>query len=83
MTTTITIIMVTKKRKKKRLLSLLSHKDAIVLAIGAVLFVVAELVEKFANVQYLPEGIFVFAYIILGAEIVWTAVKNLIWRKSF
>ena len=59
------------------------HKDAIVLAIGAVLFVVAELVEKFANVQYLPEGIFVFAYIILGAEIVWTAVKNLFGGKVF
>ena len=59
------------------------HKDAIVLAIGAVLFVVADLVEKFANVQYLPEGIFVFAYIILGAEIVWTAVKNLFGGKVF
>ena len=59
------------------------HKDAIVLAIGAVLFVVAELVEKFANVQYLPEGIFVIAYIILGAEIVWTAVKNLFGGKVF
>ena len=59
------------------------HKDAIVLAIGAVLFVVAELVEKFANVQYLPEGIFVIAYIILGAEIVLTAVKNLFGGKVF
>ncbi len=59
------------------------HKDAIVLAIGAVLFVVAELVEKFANVQYLPEGIFIFAYVILGAEIVWTAVKNLFGGKVF
>ena len=59
------------------------HKDAIVLAIGAVLFVVAELVEKFANVQYLPESIFVIAYIILGAEIVLTAVKNLFGGKVF
>ena len=59
------------------------HKDAIVLAIGAVLFVVAEFVEKFANVQYLPEGIFVIAYIILGAEIVLTAVKNLFGGKVF
>ena len=59
------------------------HKDAIVLAIGAVLFVIAELVEKFANVQYLSEGIFVVAYIILGAEIVLTAVKNLFGGKVF
>ena len=33
--------------------------------------------------QYLPEGIFVIAYIILGAEIVWTAVKNLFGGKVF
>lgn len=59
------------------------HKDAVVLAIGAVLFIIAELVEHFANVKYLPEGIFVVAYIILGAEIVWTAVKNLFGGKVF
>ena len=33
--------------------------------------------------QYLPEGIFVIAYIILGAEIVLTAVKNLFGGKVF
>lgn len=59
------------------------HKDAFVLAIGAVLFIVAELVENFASIAYLSDVMFIIAYVVLGAEIVWTAVKNLFSGKVF
>lgn len=50
---------------------------------GAVFFLAAVLAERFLNVSYLANGLFVAAYVILGGGIVVTAGKNLFRGKMF
>lgn len=60
------------------------NKDAVVLLTGAVLFGIAVLLERFvSDVPYVTEIIFVMAYVVLGGNVVMTAVKNLFRGKMF
>ena len=68
-----------------------SHKDvwwknteAVTLLIGAVLFGAAMLLEHFIqNIPYVEKICFIAAYVILGGQIVFTAVRNLLRGKVF
>lgn len=50
---------------------------------GAILFAIAVILEHTISVPYLTEGLFVGAYVVLGGEIVITAVKNIFRGKVF
>lgn len=56
-----------------------SHKkDLAVLLSGAALFIIGEVLEQFPVIPSLvPSGIFILAYLLLGAEILITAGKNM------
>ena len=61
-------------------------RECIMLLVGALFFAAAVFIEYAAGkiaVPYLPEALFVIAYIILGAEIILTAVRNLFRGKVF
>ncbi|MCI8280935.1 MAG: cadmium-translocating P-type ATPase [Lachnospiraceae bacterium] len=62
-----------------------SHKkDLALLIIGASLFIIGELLEQFSVVPSLvPSGIFIIAYLLLGAEILLTAGKNILKGQIF
>lgn len=63
--------------------SFLEKIELITLIAGAILFVVAVILEHTIYVPYLTEILFVGAYIVLGGEIVITAAKNLFRGKMF
>lgn len=66
--------------------SWMKNKDVIALFSGALFFIVAVIIEKAVvklPLPYLSEALFIVAYIILGAEIILTAVKNLFRGKMF
>ncbi len=59
-------------------------KEAVTLLSGAVLFGIAMLLEHFVqNVPYLGAICFVAAYVVLGMEVVVTAVRNMFRGKVF
>ena len=64
-------------RKKKESPLEENKKDLIAIAAGAVLFIAGEVLERTAPDSVISMVLFVAAYVILGFEIVWTAVKNL------
>ena len=64
-------------RKKKESPLEENKKDLIAIAVGAVLFIAGEVLERTAPDSVISMVLFVAAYVILGFEIVWTAVKNL------
>ncbi len=64
-------------RKKKESPLEDNKKDLIAIAAGAVLFIAGEVLERTAPDSVISMVLFVAAYVILGFEIVWTAVKNL------
>ena len=64
-------------RKKKESPLEENKKDLIAIAAGAVLFIAGEVLEQTAPDSVISMVLFVAAYVILGFEIVWTAVKNL------
>ncbi len=64
-------------RKKKESSLEENKKDLIAIAAGAVLFIAGEVLERTAPDSVISMVLFVAAYVILGFEIVWTAVKNL------
>ncbi len=64
-------------RKKKESPLEENKKDLIAIAAGAVLFIAGEVLERTAPDPVISIVLFVAAYVILGFEIVWTAVKNL------
>lgn len=66
---------VTKKEKKSVYEE--NKKDILAIAAGAVLFVAGIFTEDMAAGFPVSMIVFVAAYVILGLEIVWTAVKNL------
>lgn len=54
-----------------------NKKDIIAAAAGAVLFIAGEVLERTVPDFAITPLLFIAAYVILGLEIVWTAVKNL------
>lgn len=54
-----------------------NRKDILAAALGAVLFVAGEILERSMPDSAIGAVLFVTAYAVLGLEIVWTAVKNL------
>lgn len=60
-----------------------NKKDLIAIAAGAVLFIAGEVLERTMPDSMISVALFVAAYVILGLEIVWTAVKNLLKGHVF
>ena len=60
-----------------------NKKEIIAVAAGALLFIAGEVLERTMPDSVLSMIIFVAAYAILGLEIVWTAVKNLLKGHVF
>lgn len=58
-----------------------SRKDLICIAIGAVLFLAGKLAERFSPIASLV--LFVIAYLVLGLEIILTAVRNIFRGNIF
>lgn len=58
-----------------------SRKDLICIGIGAVLFLAGELAERFSPIASLI--LFIIAYLVLGLEIVLTAVRNMFKGNIF
>lgn len=54
-----------------------NKKDILAIAAGAVLFVSGAVLERIMPDSFITPILFIVAYVILGLEIVWTAVKNL------
>jgi len=54
-----------------------NKKDILAAAAGAVLFIAGEILERTMPDSVIAPVLFIAAYVILGLEIVWTAVKNL------
>lgn len=54
-----------------------NRKDILAAAAGAVLFAAGQVLERMIPGSMIVPGLFIVAYVILGLEIVWTAVKNL------
>lgn len=54
-----------------------NKKDIISVAAGAALFIAGEVLERAMPGFAITPVLFIIAYVILGLEIVWTAVKNL------
>ncbi len=71
------------KRKKKESPLEENKKDLIAIAAGAVLFMAGEVLERTAPDSIISMILFITAYVILGFEIVWTAVKNLLKGHVF
>ena len=70
------------KREKKGFFE--ENKEEILpIGTGAVLFAAGVILEHMAVSPIIPAVIFVAAYILLGWEIVWTAVKNLFKGRVF
>ena len=66
-----------KKEKKTESIYQKNRKSFQAIGAGAVLFVVGQVLEHMMPKSALIMVIFVAAYVILGARIVWTALKNL------
>lgn len=58
-----------------------SRKDLICIAVGAVLFLAGKLAERFSPIASLV--LFVIAYLVLGLEIILTAVRNIFRGNIF
>ncbi len=54
-----------------------NKKDILSAAAGAVLFIAGEIMERMMPDSAVTAILFIAAYVILGLEIVWTAIKNL------
>ncbi len=54
-----------------------NKKDILAAAAGALLFIAGEIMERAMPDSVITPVLFIVAYMILGLEIVWTAVKNL------
>jgi len=61
----------------------LENREAVSLVGGALLFAAAMLIHHMTEIEYLPDILFVISYVILGAEIVITAARNLFRGKMF
>lgn len=61
----------------------LENREAVSLVGGALLFAAAMLIHHMTEIAYLPDVLFVISYVILGAEIVITAARNLFRGKMF
>lgn len=61
----------------------LENREAVSLVGGAFLFAAAMLIHHMTEIEYLPDVLFVISYVILGAEIVITAARNLFRGKMF
>ena len=61
----------------------LENREAVSLVGGAFLFAAAMLIHHMTEIAYLPDVLFVISYVILGAEIVITAARNLFRGKMF
>lgn len=61
----------------------LENREAVSLVGGAFLFAAAMLIHHMTEIEYLPDILFVISYVILGAEIVITAARNLFRGKMF
>lgn len=72
---------VTNKKKENPLEE--NKKNLIAIAAGAVLFIAGEVLERTMPNSMISAVLFVAAYVILGLEIVWTAVKNLLKGHVF
>lgn len=64
------------KTHEKRSLFASNKKDIISIGAGAVLFIAGEIMEHM-GIDAVPSLLFTIAYVILGWEIVWSALKNL------
>lgn len=65
------------ERKKKKSFFAENKKDILGLTSGAVLFVAGIAAENMGAAPFVYEAAFILAYVILGLEIVWKALKNL------
>lgn len=74
-----------KKEEKKEKGSVFAEnkKDILSIAGGALLFIAGEVLERMPVNPVIASTAFIVAYILLGWEIVWTAVKNLSRGKVF
>lgn len=61
----------------------LENAEAVTLLSGAVLFTLAMIIHHTIQTSYFSDILFVISYVILGGEIVVTAVKNLFRGKMF
>lgn len=64
------------KKQEKGFFQVYSKDICIILA-GAVLFAAGQITEHSGVQELIPSAAFVAAYLLLGGEILWTAVKNL------
>ncbi len=65
-----------KKKEKQDFLGT-NKKDILGIVSGAVLFITGIIAKNMGLIPFVNQIIFVFAYLILGMEIVWRALKNL------
>ncbi len=70
-------------RSESRGLFAENRRDVLAIAGGAVLFIAGEILERMPVNPMLASAAFIVAYILLGWEIVWTAVKNLLKGRVF
>lgn len=66
-----------KKGKQKQSVFQEHKKEIIGIGIGAVLFIAGEILENMSLEPQYSAAVFIIAYILLGWQIVWTALKNL------
>lgn len=66
-----------RKSREKRSVFEENRKDILALGAGVVLFVAGVIVQNFSPEAWMPAAVFFASYVIMGCEIVWTAVKNL------
>lgn len=60
-----------------------NKKDILTVGVGMLLFIIGELTASWQPGFYIDRILFVAAYLVLGAEIVWTAGKNLVKGRVF
>lgn len=65
------------KKKEKTSPAQDKKADILSIAVGAVMFVLGEIIEGLYPASWISTALFIVAYMILGLGIVWTAVKNL------
>lgn len=66
-----------RKSREKRSVFEENRKDILALGAGVVLFAAGVIVQNFSSEAWMPAAVFFASYVIMGCEIVWTAVKNL------
>lgn len=66
-----------RKSREKRSVFEENRKDILALGAGVVLFAAGVIVQNFSPEAWMPAAVFFASYVIMGCEIVWTAVKNL------